>query len=125
MPSAKNLEKIYFYCSLSSVLGLIAMLIVSQIPLNVRIGGCLLIALWVIKNYPAMSSHLNALGWSAGRAISGLNIAACLVMGGAAAHDLITLPEASAALWCKLAANILWLSIAVSAKHEHLLNTSA
>ncbi|MFN9323721.1 MAG: hypothetical protein ACK59C_08115 [Holosporales bacterium] len=62
--------------------------------------------------------------WSTGRH-SGLNIAACLIMGGAAVHDIITLPYASAALWCKLAANILWLSIALNTKHEHLLNTMA
>ena len=125
MPAARNLEKISFYSSLLSVTGLVAMLLLSQIPLNVRIGGCFLIALWVIKNYPAIGATLSALGCGQQAAISGLNIAACLIMGGAAVHDIITLPYASAALWCKLAANILWLSIALNTKHEPLLNTMA
>ena len=125
MPIARDLEKIGYYCSLMSISGLVVMLLFSEIPLNVRIGGCFLVALWVIKNSSLATLHLNAAGWSAGQVISSLNIAACLVMGGAAAHDLLLLPENSMALWCKLLANILWLGISVDAKHEHSLNAAA
>ena len=89
MPAARNLEKISFYSSLLSVTGLVAMLLLSQIPLNVRIGGCFLIALWVIKNYPAIGATLSALGCGQQAAISGLNIAACLVIARAAAPTVV------------------------------------